>query len=250
MHDPRPSDTTRREVLAFAAFPWFGNLFGPRHHEIAGIRFRYVRHGSDRRHYIQIHGNERTAAEVLRDHMKHNDGRAFLVDNTIRNVRLKDGEIDPNRMWSRDGAEKNLVSLNTGWDFYRVQDALDELDRDRQEFLDKLLPQRGELLVALHNNGPGYSVTDEVPISDQTSLKAQGREHEFMLCTDPRDYEKLQATSFNVVLQKDAPKTDDGSLSRLAAARHVRYVNIESPHGGADAQRAMLDAVESLPERY
>jgi hypothetical protein len=52
------------------------------------------------------------------------------------------------------------------------------------------------------------------------------------------------------VLQIAGPKEDDGSLSRLAAARRVRYVNIEAPLGGAAEQRRMLDFVERLPERY
>jgi hypothetical protein len=76
------------------------------------------------------------------------------------------------------------------------------------------------------------------------------RPREFMLCTDGRDYERLAAGPFNVVLQNVAPKEDDGSLSRLAAARRVRYVNIEAPLGGATEQRAMLAFAERLPESY
>jgi hypothetical protein len=72
----------------------------------------------------------------------------------------------------------------------------------------------------------------------------------FALCTDLRDYEQLAAGSFNVVLQNVAPKEDDGSLSRLAAVRRVRYVNIEAPLGAAAEQRRVLEFVERLPERY
>jgi hypothetical protein len=242
MPDARPS---RREFVA----SWFP-FFWRRHADLAGIRFDVVRRHSDRRHYLWIHGNEETARHVLRDHIRKAEGRAYLIRNSVRNVRLRGGQLDPNRMFSRDGAEKNLRALNPSWDFYQLQEALDELDRGRQRFLDKLLPERGELLIALHNNSAGYSVMDEVPISDRTSIRNPEQPRLFALCTDTRDYEQLAAGAFNVVLQNVAPKQDDGSLSRLAAARRVRYVNIEAPLGAAAEQRRVLDFVERLPERY
>ena len=49
-----------------------------------------------------------------------------------------------------------------------------------------------------------------------------------MLCTLLSDFKRLSNSRFNVVLQNTAPKEDDGSLSRLAALRDIRYVNIES----------------------
>jgi hypothetical protein len=76
------------------------------------------------------------------------------------------------------------------------------------------------------------------------------RPREFILCTDPRDYARLATGPFNVVLQNVAPKEDDGSFSRLAAARRVRYVNIEAPLGSAAEQARMLAFVERLPERH
>ena len=54
--------------------------------------------------------------------------------------------------------------------------------------------------------------------------------HAFFLCTDERDFAKLATSPYNVVLQKKPPPQDDGSLSRLAAARGVRYVNLEVGH--------------------
>jgi hypothetical protein len=236
----------RRRDFVTSWFPFFWR----RHADLGGIRFDVIRRRSDRRHYIWIHGNEQTARDVLRQHMHGAEGRAYLIRNSVRNVRLSGGQLDPNRMFSRDGSEKNLRTLNPSWDFNQLQDALDELDRGRQRFLDKLLPERGELLIALHNNSGGYSVTDEVPISDRRSIRMPEQPRLFALCTDQRDYEQLAAGPFNVVLQNVAPKEDDGSLSRLAAARRVRYVNIEAPLGAAAEQRRVLEFVERLPERY
>ena len=46
------------------------------------------------------------------------------------------------------------------------------------------------------------------------------------------------------MLQQKAPPTDDGSLSRLAAARGRRYVNLEVGLGQTDRQKEMLDWLE------
>lgn len=236
----------RREFLAVTFFdyllPWRWFRRGP---EIAGIPFREVRKGH-RRTFLWIHGNEQTAAEVLDQHMKDNTGRAFFVQSKERNVPFLGGKIDPNRMWSRAGAEKNLKSLNPSWTPEQINKALNKLDKDRQGFLKRLLPSPGRVLVALHNNGPSYSVKDEVPISDLVAMNDPDHPDEFMLCTMRPDFDLLAGGPYNVVLQQEAPKEDDGSLSRLCAARKVRYVNVEAAMGNAEAQRKMLDWVELI----
>ena len=238
---------TRRAFLFAALFDWL-LFWRSRSIRIAGTRFQIVRHGEDRRHYFWVHGNERTAHDVLLAHMKTVPGRAFLVKNTVRNIPVGGGLLDPNRMFSRVGAEKNLRSLNQGWTDAQMSAALDVLDKDRSRFLETILPKAGKLLVALHNNGPGYSVNDEVPISDAVSLNNAEHPHEFMLCTMRSDFERLSKSQFNVVLQNTAPKEDDGSLSRLTAVRGIRYVNIEAGLGNSEGQQAMLDWVEkALP---
>jgi hypothetical protein len=238
---------TRREVLMLAGW---GGLWPPnwfhRHVRLADASFRIVSRGIDRRRYIWIHGDERTAHDVLRDHMRSTDGRAFLIENKVRNVELAGGSLDPNRMFSRVGAEQNLKRLNPAWDVHQVAKALNALDRDRNQFVRKILPSDpGGLMVALHNNGPGYSVQDEVGISDKVALNDAAHPDEFMLCTMPADFEKLAEGPYNVLLQNTAPPDDDGSLSRLCAARNFRYVNIEAAHGNAAGQRAMLQWLES-----
>ena len=238
----------RRDFLLFAGFHWLwpGNWFH-RHARIAEASFREVRHGADTRRYIWIHGDERTAGDVLRRHMKNTLGRAFLVENHQRNVQIYGGSLDPNRMFSRAGAEKNLRTLNPSWDLPQMDRALERLDRDRDSFVSRILPAgMNGLLVALHNNGPGYSIEDEIPISDEVVFQDRSHPDEFMLCTARADFEKLASGSFNVVLQVKAPPEDDGSLSRLCAARGVRYVNIEAAHGNGVAQTAMLQWVEKV----
>ena len=91
-------------------------------------------------------------------------------------------------------------------------------------------------------------MADEAPISDAKSIREPGNPHAFFLCTDPDDFKILSTSGYNVVLQQHAPKDDDGSLSRLAAARGLRYVNCEAGLGHGGRQQEMLDWLEwSLP---
>ena len=63
-----------------------------------------------------------------------------MVENHTRNVPIEGGQIDPNRMFSRVGAEANLKRLNPDWPPERVQAALALLDRGREHLVKALLP--------------------------------------------------------------------------------------------------------------
>jgi hypothetical protein len=238
---------SRREFFALAGLGWLWppNWFRPRV-SLAGIEFRLIRNGPPSRHYLWIHGDELTAQQVLKTHMSSQSGRAFLIRNEgHRTVPFGGGQLDPNRMFSQSGAERNLRRLNPDWSEVQVNQALVRLARGRDEFLRSLLPDGGKVLVALHNNSPAYSVQDEVPISNAVALKSPATPDEFLLCTDPADYSALAKGPYNVVLQSEASGEDDGSLSRLCAQRRIRYVNIEAAHGNAQAQAAMLQYLET-----
>jgi hypothetical protein len=237
-----PASVNRRELLAFGA-GWFP-FFRPKHIELAGARFRIIRYGKSKRRYVVIHGNEETARQVAENHIRWRQGIAYIVASRTRNVSILDGTIDPNRMFSRIGAEANLKRLNPAWSPERIDAALNALDEGRDRLTRALLPPEGGLTVALHNNSEGYSVRDEEPISDAGSIREPANPHAFVLCTDEGDFRKLTGSPYNVVLQKKAPPVDDGSLSRLAAARGARYVNIEVAHGQSSRQKEMLDWVE------
>ena len=230
----------RRQLLALGWFPFLS----PRHISLAGARFRILRNGRSLRRYLRIHGNEETARRVLERHMETHEGIAYVIESLTRLVAVESLKLDPNRMFSRVGAEANLRLLNPGVAADRVQSALDVLDGGREKLVRALTPPKGGATIALHNNGPGYSVADETPISDQASLREPGNPHAFFLCTDARDFAVLKTSPYNAVLQQHGPKQDDGSLSRLAAARGFRYVNLEVAAGQAERQREMLSWLE------
>ena len=234
------SPLSRRELLYGSWFPFFR----PKYVALAGARFRIVRYGRSKRRYVVIHGNEETARQVLTAHMRAHQGIAHVIEGQTRHVPIEGGQIDPNRMFSRIGAEASLRRLNPEWDAERIGMALAVLDRGRERLVKALFPPPGGLTIALHNNSQGYSVRDEQPISDAESIREPRNPRAFFLCTDESDFEKLAASPYNAVLQKKAPPQDDGSLSRLAAARGVRYVNLEVALGQSSRQKEMLDWLE------
>jgi hypothetical protein len=232
----------RREFLvaALGSFPFFWRR---RTLRFGDVRFRILRDRGGSRRYIHIHGNEATARQVLLEHRRR--GNAYVVESDERNVPLLNGEVDPNRIFSREGASRNLQKLNTAWSQATQQAALDRLERDRQRFINAITPPSSGLLVALHNNGPGYSAADELPISDSCAMNDAEHPDEFILCTDAADFGILARSPFNVLLQNQGPVEDDGSLSRLAARMNFRYINIEAAHGNVAMQTAMLAFVEN-----
>jgi hypothetical protein len=207
------------------------------------MRFHVRRKGHSGRRYLHIHGNEETAREVLNVHMETHPGIAYLIDNQDRYVMIQGAKIDPNRLFSRVGAEKSLRDQNPGIVPDRLERVLGFLDKHREELVRRLEPQHGDLLFALHNNR-AYSVTEEIGQSDDTSIAEPKRPREFFLCTDARDFAKLRQSPYNVVLQNRKPVEDDGSLSRLAAKRGFRYVNLECAIGEREAQVERVRWVE------
>jgi hypothetical protein len=227
-------------------FPWWK----PKEVALADSQFEIQRAKHPKRQYIHIHGDETTARDVLTKHLETHPGTAFLTDSKTREIPIDDGKVDPNRVFSRNGAAVNLKRNNPNWSGRQMQDALDLLEEQREHFLDAVMPRDGELLVALHNNSSSYSVDSEVAISDMRSLKQPDNPHAFFLCTDPGDYQILSTSPYNVVLQQHVRAVDDGSLSRRAAARLARYVNLEVAMGDAPRQQEMLNWLEEhLPYR-
>jgi len=219
-----------RRALIFG----FPALFHRNYQEICGVRFHVIRHGHSPRRYVVIHGDEDTARDVLTAYMADHDGIAYIVTGKTRNVEIKGVKIDPNRMFSRAGAEKSITALNPGVAPEVAARALTFLDKERGKLLKKLLPPNGSRLFALHNNRD-YSVRDEIPASDRTSIKQPGAPRAFFLCTSPADFAILAQSPYNAVLQTKA-EPDDGSLSRLSARRGLRYINLECAIGDYEGQ--------------
>gem|GEM_PF-869223 len=236
---------SRRSFLAFAAGP-LAAASAPGRTALSGIWFRRVRRGRSSRRYLVIHGDETTARDTLLDFMKSHDGHAYMVESRVRTVRPHLLEIDPNRMFSDAGAAKSLERLNAAAGAAAIAREVKWLSARRDNLLKALLPPRDGLLIALHNNARGYSVDDEVPISNRSHLPSPATPHEFFLATSPADFERIATGPYNAVLQTEAKGEDDGSLSRLCASLGIRYVNLECALGNRKAQAEMLAWLDGL----
>lgn len=234
-----PIQQTRRSFLVLAGIPLFG-ICSPRRTRLSGIPFSFIGQGRSSRRYLVIHGDEITARETLLGHMKSHQGQAYLIDSQARTVRPHLLEIDPNRMFSDAGAARSLERLNGSADAGAIQREVKWLAALRHQLFKALLPPQGGLLIVLHNNARGYSVDDEVPISNKVHLPNSSAPHEFFLATSETDFARIAAGPYNAVMQNDAKGEDDGSLSRLCASRGIRYVNLECALGNRKAQSEML----------
>jgi len=212
--------------------------------QIATIQFKVIQNGDSDRRYIWLHGDEQTARMALESHMKKNQGKAFLVEGILRESEFYGGIIDPNRIFSSLGAKANIQKYNPRWTRKEKEERLLTIDKDRKIFFKKIFPKNGELLIALHNNYKGYNINKELGRSDAKSVKNNQNPRDFFICTYRSDFEILSQSPFNVVLQEESPKKDDGSLSWAAIRNDIRYINIETRLGWLSQQKKMLNYIE------
>ena len=212
----------------------------------ANAKFDLIINGSSSNRYIWLHGDEQTAKMALEYHMKKYQGIAFFIDNETREIPFQSTIIDPNRIFSRRGSYHALRKFKPDWSPGSLKKALDILDREREEFLNVLMPSESGYIISLHNNFRGYNVHKEKSNSQKVSIKKTENPRDFIICTDANDYKKLSSGPFNVVLQNKLPKEDDGSLSWEALRRNVRYLNVETRLGYLSKQKKMLKFIEEV----
>ena len=210
----------------------------------AGVKYNLIQNGISPNRYIWLHGDEKTAEMALRYHIQNYNGIAFFIDNKTREIPYKSTIVDPNRIFSRNGTYHALRKFQPGWAPGSLKKALDEIDLEREAFLNILMPPKGGLLIALHNNFRGYNVMDEEANSQLTSIKKSQNLRDFIICTDLKDFKKLAKGPFNVVLQNKTTISDDGSLSWEALRRGIRYLNVETRLGYLTQQKKMLKFIE------
>ena len=105
-------------------------------------------------------------------------------------------------------------------------------------------------VVAIHNNGPGYSIADYEPGGQfagdaaQLNIANNATQRNFFLVTRVSTYAALVTAQQNVVLQA-ANATDDGSLSFYAATKNRNYINIEgAAANGSDGSEVAMQVAQ------
>ena len=212
----------------------------------ANAKFDLILNGSSSNRYIWLHGDEQTAKMALEYHIGKYQGIAFFIDSKTREIPFQSTIVDPNRIFSRRGSYHALRKFKPDWPPGSLKKALDILDREREEFLNVLMPSESGYIISLHNNFRGYNVHKEKSKSQKVSIKKTENPRDFIICTDANDYDKLSSGPFNVVLQNKLPQKDDGSLSWEALRRNVRYLNVETRLGYLSKQKKMLKFIEEV----
>jgi hypothetical protein len=161
-------------------------------------------------------------------------------------------EIDPNRIFTEQGRRHNIIKHNptlrtNTYVFHRAM----RLSAGLAKLIVSNLggTESSRTWLAIHNNTQGYSGDNKQGMGNISILQYQqklangatfimavtqqhGDEDDLFFVTEQQDFNALQQSGWNAVLQhpqvvKD-PAEDDGSLSVYAQKLGIRYINIEA----------------------
>lgn len=231
------------------------------------------------------HENENVVNAYAAQKVKEHGGWfAVLRQKGTRHIILKFEadrfELDPNRMFTKRGAQNSIKKLNPGISDEDLDKAVARAVRLGAFVLAQMGGVRdNQLIVAIHNNTNGYDNDGSGGIGTVSMKRYQkrleggaryilelnhsdGDEDDFFFITHRGDFALMKQAGFNIVLQHPQvahiPEEDDGSLSVLAEIKGGRYINVEAQRKHDDGtgrdhleeQKKMLDLVFSLPAKY
>jgi len=164
---------SRRDFVALSVagplvgwMPWFR----PKEIALGDARFRIVRNHRSTRRYVLLEGDQDAARQVLLHHMESQRGTAYLIEGSTREVQIAGGKLDPNRMFSRAGAEDSLRSLNPAWNEVQQND----LGIDDYMVLNKLLNLEPYICVNA-GFGDAHSAAEEVEYVSGSATTPMGK---------------------------------------------------------------------------
>lgn len=202
--------------------------------------------------FINMHDDEVTSVQAAKWILEEQGGMLIEIENNSqRNIRFRIGQysyrVDPNRIFSKEGAEKSLEELGR-----TSVKAVEEATKFGKRILE-LIPGKCKYVVALHNNTPGLfsaleytSGNKRAAESKKVYINPAQDTDDFFLTTDNSLYEKLADKGYNAILQDNMNCTEDGSLSVYCGKKNIRYVNCETEHGKTELYAAMLKSLLSV----
>ncbi|MCU7548860.1 hypothetical protein OCK74_07005 [Chitinophagaceae bacterium LB-8] len=206
---------------------------------------------SSRLIFVHIHDDEQTAKNATHRFLEHQGGTLISIQNNGERLITfpfngRSYTFDPNRMLTRKGIIESLQILQP-FD----EKAVPEVERFANSLLQKI-PAKS-YVIAMHNNtANNYSVLSYLPNgslqgeAEKVHVSKKMDPDDFVFTTDHRIFNGLQKRDISVVLQKEIPATDDGSLSILFGRRKIAYTNIEAEHNHINDQLQLLEAVANI----
>ena len=150
------------------------------------IKFNLIHKRNHGKHYIWLHGDEKTAKQVLLSLAKKNPGKFFIIQSNHRLIKINGYALDPNRIFSDTGVRNTLKKYNPRITTNEIIKIVTLIQKQRPAFLAQILPAKKGILIALHNNQYSYSILDEKKNSVKTSIKNNQSKHNFFLCTSQK----------------------------------------------------------------
>jgi hypothetical protein len=210
---------------------------------------------SSRLVFVHLHDDEQTAKEATHVFLERNGGILISILNNGKRLisfPIKGNRyvFDPNRIFTRKGIIESLKLFQP----YRSE-AVPEVEKLAFSLLVNI--PDSAYVIAMHNNtDQNYSVQSYLPegelpgVASKVHVSKSMDPDDFVYTTDPLLFTRLQQQDISVVLQKNKPATDDGSLSILSARRKQDYTNIEAEHGHYDVQlRLLLTVAEIITDK-
>lgn len=227
------------------------------------------------------HENENVVNDYVSNKVtKYGGVFVILRQNKERWIRFNiepfEVKIDPNRIFTEQGRRRNILKHNpklrtNTYVFHRAMLLSKRLAKLIVHNMGGLNPSRTWL--AIHNNTHGYQGDNKQGRGDisiqlyqqkmannasfiKAVSKQNGDEDDLFFVTHQRDFNTLQQSGWNVVLQHPKvvtnPTLNDGSLSVYAQKSGIRYINIEAERSTYNfgenhlvKQQQMLDFVFS-----
>lgn len=199
--------------------------------------------------FISLHDDEFTSVNAAKKILEGKGGLLIEIENNLeRNLRFRlDNsfyEIDPNRIFSKEGIKKSLEEFGRS-SFKAIAEAF----YFGQQII-QLIPGEAKCIISLHNNTAGlFSVTEYAPghkrsaDSKKAYINPGQDQDDFFLTTDSDLYEKLADKGYNTILQENTKCCEDGSLSVYCGKNKIRYVNCETEHGKNEQCLEMIKAL-------
>lgn len=212
-----------------------------------------VRTGDGPDRWVALHRSEPVATRVA----DTSEGTApyykISGGGKRRNITAGGLRVDPNRIWTAQGAEDHIKKMNKGAPKRKLNAAIAEAAAIRSEYFKQFIPKEGGSVYSFHNSRAGavYSGGKNI-YQHERDKKVTAEVHEgnenspsFMIMTDQEQFDSAreQGAPFNILYQPYNPAAkDDGSLSYAMGKIGVPYVNLEVRLGpkAEVVQRAML----------
>jgi hypothetical protein len=202
---------------------------------------------------VNLHEDERTSVEAGRIIQEKHGGRLIrLVHSGIRRPAflLNGGRFnfDPNRVFSEAGVGKTVRGTAAIPD-----EAYAAVRGFSGQFVEHFGLARAQAIIALHNNDDAhYSIHSYQPgaeleaDTDEIFINPDADPDDFYFVTDRRFFRQLKEQKFNVVLQDNRIRRDDGSLSVFAGRRGIPYMNVEAQNEHLEEQTRMLEVAYKI----